>query len=479
MASWPQFRGPSGSGIAAEPSNPPSEFAPDKRVLWKTALPSGHSSPSIWGGRIFLTGFDKQANKLEVLAFDRNDGKILWRRAIAATAFEEIHSLSSLATATPATDGERVYAYFGSFGIVCFDFDGNLQWSIPLPLAHIVPHGSGTSLIVEGERVILNRDEVPDSYLLAVDRRTGKVLWKQKQYMGDPERRNGGKATPVVWRGGGKEEVILHRRGEIVGYDLATGLRKWWVRAETQGAGTPVASSNAIYVGTWFNTGEPDLMVPLPDFDSLLKQYDKDHDGKLSVQEFPEKLLIAHRIGLDGIEGADNSRPSRSIFLAADINKDGRIDRREWEAYAKNMVDPPSQHGLLSIKPGGSGDVTSTHVLWKEPKGVPEVPAPLYYKQRLYMIAGGVVTCLDAENGKPIYRGRLAAGAYFASPVAAAGRIYFASSEGVVTVIDGGDELQVRARNDLNEPIFATPAIIGEVIYVRTAGFLYAFGTVE
>ena len=473
---WPQYRGPLGTGIGSEPANPPIEFGPEKGVLWRTVLPSGHSSPSIWGTHIFLTGFDKQTSKLEVLALNRNNGKILWRRAIPATAFEEVHSLSSLATATPATDGERVYAYFGSFGIVCYDFEGNLKWSVPLPVANIIPHGSGTSLIVAGDKVILNRDEVPDSYLLAVDRRSGKILWKQKQYMGEPEKRNGGKATPVIWRGSGKEEIILHRRGEIVGYDLATGARSWWVRTETQGAGTPVASHDAIYVGTWFNTGEPGLLVPLPAFDDLLKQYDQDHDGALSRQEFPDKILIAHREGLDGIEGADNSRPSRSIFPVADTNKDGKIERREWEAYERTFAKELTQHGLLAIRPGGTGNVTGTHILWKEPKGVPEVPSPLYFKKRVYAIAGGIVTCLDSETGKLIYRGRLAPGAYFASPVTAGGRIYFASGEGQLTVIASGDKLELLAVNDLGEPIYATPAIIGGVIYVRTASVLTAFG---
>jgi hypothetical protein len=270
---------------------------------------------------------------------------------------------------------------------------------------------SGTSLIVVDGKVILNRDEVPDSYLLAVEARTGKVVWKQKQYLGEPERRNGSKATPVVWRDGGHAEIVLHRRSEIVGYDLATGVRKWWVRADTQGAGTPAVGPHAIYVGTWFNDGEPDLLVPLPDFDSLLKQCDRDGDGALSAREFPDKILVAHRIGLDGVEGADSARPSRSIFAAADTNKNGKIERAEWEAYSKSLATPSRQHGLLAIRPGGSGDVTATHVLWKEPAGVPEVPAPLYYQSRVYMVAGGgVATCLDAETGRRVYRGRLGAG---------------------------------------------------------------------
>src|SRR5258708_5542757 len=178
--SWPQYRGPNGSGIAAESSNPPLEFAPEKRVLWKTAVPSGHSSPSIWGDRIFLTTFDKETKKLEVLALARANGKILWRRIVPAEGLESVHDISSPATATPATDGERVYAYFGSYGLICFDLDGNRQWSVPLGIAHVIPYGSGTSPILAGELVILNRDEGPQPYLLAVDRHSGKIAWKQK-----------------------------------------------------------------------------------------------------------------------------------------------------------------------------------------------------------------------------------------------------------------------------------------------------------
>jgi outer membrane protein assembly factor BamB len=133
---------------------------------------------------------------------------------------------------------------------------------------------------------------------------------------------------------------------------------------------------------------------------------------------------------------------------------------------------------LLAIRPGGSGEVTATNVLWKEPRGVPEVPMPLYYNGRVYAVTnGGTVSCMDAQTGKLVFRGRLGAGgAYFSSPIAAGRRIYFASGEGVVTVIGGGDRLEVLAKNDLPEPIFATPAVIGDVIYFRTPTQMYAFG---
>jgi outer membrane protein assembly factor BamB len=470
-ASWPQYRGPGGSGIAVDSDKAPVEFGPTKHLLWKTDIPSGHSSPAVWGDRIFLSTFDKNSGKLEVLALDRRDGRILWRRTAPAEGIESVHDISSPATATPATDGERVYAYFGSYGLLCFDFDGVQQWNIPLGIARVVPYGSGTSPIVAGELVILNRDTGDPPYLLAVDRHTGKTVWKQQQ--GPAKSRGDSKSTPLIW----KDEVILHRRDELVGFDLKTGARKWWVTANTQGAGTPVAGPDAVYLGEWFNGGEPDLRRPLPDYDTLLKKYDKNGDGLLSAAEFPDKILLNQRAGLEGLPGADGSLSRKNAFLNADKNQDGNIDRAEWDAFLKAPVSPADEHGLTAIRPGGSGDVTATRVLWKEPRGVPEVPSPLYYKGRVYVVTyGGIASCVDAATGKLLFHGRLGApGAYFASPVTAGGRIYFASSEGVVTVIEAADKLNVLARNDIEEPIFATPAIVANTIYVRTPSHVFAF----
>jgi outer membrane protein assembly factor BamB len=470
VPSWPQFRGPGGSGIAAPAENPPVEFGPGKRMLWKVSIPSGHSSPVVWENRIFLSAFDKDAKKLLIVALDRGTGKFSWRREIPAKDIEEVHEISSPATATPAVDGEHVYAYFGSYGLIAFDYDGNQKWSLPLPLVK-VPYGSGTSPILAGDFVILSRDEGEEPYLLAVERRTGKIVWKQTQYQ-ELQGRPFNSSTPALW----KNEVVLHHRNEIVGFDLATGARKWWVKIGTQGADSPVAGPDAIYVGTWFNSGEPDLRVPYPDFDSLIKQYDKNRDGILTADEFPPNILTARRPGLEGVRGADQSMPGPRVFRAADSNRDGKVDLAEWEAFTKGISEPPSEHGLLAITPGGHDDISATKIAWKEPRGVPEIPMPLWFANRVYAIAnGGTVSCMNAKTGQLMVRGRLAPGTYFSSPVAAGGRIYFASYEGVLTVISGGDRLEVLAKNDLGEPLFATPAFVGNAIYVRTPTKLYAF----
>src|SRR4051812_12622527 len=192
-ANWPQFRGPGGLGIA-EGSPPPVGFGPSSNVLWKVALPSGNSSPVIWGGKIFLTAFDKQ--KLETICFDWHDGKVLWRAAAPAAKFEPTHKLGNPATPTPATDGEQVYVSFGSFGLLAYDFEGKEVWRHPLP-APVVEFGTSASPIVWNDLVVLVCDQDENSFLLAVDRRTGQQAWRVPR--GEFRRSF---ATPFIWRHG-------------------------------------------------------------------------------------------------------------------------------------------------------------------------------------------------------------------------------------------------------------------------------------
>ncbi len=177
---WPQFRGPNGSGHAAEGQNPPIKFGPEQNVLWKTPVPSGYSSPCIWGDKIFLTGFDKEKEELRVFCIERSSGKILWSQVVPAEQIEKVHSVSSPAAPTAAADGERVYVYFGSYGLLCYDFAGNRQWAVPLPVPRS-RNGHSSSPIVLGESVVLSRIVGNDSCVLAVDRQSGKTVWKQSQ----------------------------------------------------------------------------------------------------------------------------------------------------------------------------------------------------------------------------------------------------------------------------------------------------------
>jgi outer membrane protein assembly factor BamB len=470
-AAWPQFRGPGGSGVAPDGVPFPAKFGPEQNVLWKTALPVGHSSPCVWGDRIFLTCFDPKLKSLETIALDRRTGAIVWRRPANAPAIETVHQISNPATATPATDGERVYVYFASRGLICYDFAGTEKWDLPLPMPKTM-FGSGTSPVVAGDLVLLNAEYAPTATLFALDRRTGKVVWK-KEHRGMRE----GYSTPVVWATDGGTEVVCLAPGRMTAYSLADGADRWYMTVNSTACTSPVVGGGRLFAATWMVGGEPADRVKLPTFDEMLKQYDKDGDGLISKAEFPADLSLLKRVDAGDIPGADVK--VKLFFDMIDLNKDGKISRAEW-ALAEGFANRPVEHGLFAIKPGGRGDVSESHVTWREAKATPEVPSPLYYYGRVYQVRdGGIVSCLDAETGKMFYRERVGpGGAYFSSPVAGDGKVYAASHQGVVAVLEAGDTFKVLARNNLEEEIAATPALVEGVVYVRTEKHLYAFGAV-
>jgi outer membrane protein assembly factor BamB len=207
----------------------------------------------------------------------------------------------------------------------------------------------------------------------------------------------------------------------------------------------------------------------------LLARYDKDKDSRLSKQESGSIVVMRRPELSDNTPGAHVT--AGGVFAYIDLDKDGYMDAQEWEAAMSMVAGMIKPHGLLAVKPGGEGDITASHVAWKESRNLPEVPSPVLYRDRVYMVAnGGIVSCMEAKDGRVVFRGRLGApGEYYASPVAAGGRLYFASHSGVVTVLEAGEELQILSRNDLKQDIFASPAVVGDTLYIRTADRLYAF----
>src|SRR5437762_7325901 len=242
---WPQFRGPNSSGLGG--GKPPLHFGPGQNVLWKAAVGSGLSSPIVWGQRVFLTEFDQTSQKLVTVCIDRRTGKVLWRRAVETGEIEKVHELSSPAGPTPATDGERVYVYFGSYGLVCYDLDGNQKWERRLPLP-LNPYGAAASPIVAGEWLVLNH-QGKDSYLLAVNRRDGRTVWKT-----DRSSFQYGWSTPVQWRHDGIDEILVQGgdfepNQRLMAYDLATGAERWWVGGLPPcGKSTPVIGGGLLFL---------------------------------------------------------------------------------------------------------------------------------------------------------------------------------------------------------------------------------------
>ncbi len=443
---WPQFRGPNGSAVSLS-GNFPIHFGPNSNVVWKTALPSGHSSPCIWGNKIFLTGFAE--GQLQTICLDRVDGKISWRRSLTPGRIERGASTGNPAASTPATDGQRVYVYFGAFGLAAYDFEGTEIWRKPLPVP-VTQHGAGTSPIVADGRVVLSSDQDVDSYLLAVDAQTGKTIWKTAR---DEFRR--GFSTPLFWPPDRPEVIVLPGTLRLVAYDFKTGAARWHVNGlPNEMVASPAAGDGLIFVAGWTpGAGSRSL----PTFEALLEQGDRDHDGRLTREEAPPG-------------------PARQHFLYIDANKDGFATRDEWESIARIFAS--SENVLIAVRPGGLGDVTATRVLWKQKRGLPYVPSPLFYDHRVFLIKnGGLVSSFDAKTGRACYQEERigVVGDYYSSPVAAAGKICVASQSGAVTILKSGETLEVLARNNLGEPIIATPAIVGETLYVRTLNFLYAF----
>jgi outer membrane protein assembly factor BamB len=450
LANWPQFRGPNGDGVAHR-QKPPVHFGAASNVLWKIPFPAGASSPCIWGDHIFLTGLDK--DKLETICVRRSDGKILWRQTAPAKQIEVYHKKEgSPAASTPATDGRQVYVYFGSFGLLCYDFAGKEKWRMELPIAQSFGgFGTGTSPIVADGLVVLNRDLITNSYILAVDTHTGMTAWKTDR----PDFYTSW-SSPIVWEHDATKEVVVPGALRLKAYDLKTGAERWTVRGLPAATCTsPVVGEGLLFVAAWSSGGADH---PYPKFDFLLEKMDKDQNGSLSFEE-------ASAGGM------------KDFFEVYDLNKDKKIARDEWTELT--AIAARGKNQLLAIRPGGKGDITDSHVVWSETKGLPYVPSPLYYQGHIYTIRdGGMASCFEAKTGKTVYlQERLdAPGSYYASPVAANGNIYAASLNGVVVVFQAGETFKVTARNNLEERIMGTPAIADNKLYVRTAGHLYAFG---
>ena len=253
---WSQFRGPASHGVSGE-TGLPLHWSPEENIFWKAALPGpGHSSPVIWEDRIFLTTFaptatsrlislvsSSQYGRLLVLSLERQTGRIVWQREVEAGEVEKVHRTNSPASPTPVTDGTNLYVYFGSFGLVCFDFQGNKKWEHPLgPFPNA--WGSASSPILYRDMLLLNCDTDGSDFLLALDKKTGKAIWRTSR-----DGANRAWPTPYIWHTENGIEVVVSGSHQARSYDPRDGSELWWVDGLTRWVTpTPVSGHGLLYL---------------------------------------------------------------------------------------------------------------------------------------------------------------------------------------------------------------------------------------
>ena len=458
---WSRFRGPNGGGVAATDAPWPVVFDAEHALAWKVPLPEGHSSPIVWDERLFVTGFVD--GELETLAIDRETGEVIWGRRVSGTGRERLHDVNSPASSTPVTDGERVFVYFGTLGLVCYDVEGEELWRRERPIPKNT-FGSAASPIVAGDALVLVCDANDQATIEAFDRESGETLWKTDRGV-----ESSGWSTPVVLSREGAEEVISLGAWWLKAYDLADGTERWAIPGLTdEPIVTPALGEGLVFVSSYNMNTNPEV-IGLPEFGELLAECDADGSGDLTLEEASTNESVLSRADADG----EGDHPLRIFFGFLDADKDGVLTEEEWARIFDWLGSFEHANALVAVRPG-DGDAPA-EIAWQHNQGVPECPSPLYYRGRIYLVKnGGMVTCLDARTGELRYRGRLdSRGPCYASPVAAGGNVYSASARGVVTVFAAGDRLEVLARNDLGERIMATPALAAGRIYVRTEAHLW------
>lgn len=487
-SSWNRFRGPNGSGVA-EGCQPPVKLGKACEA-WRVPVPPGLSSPVLSQGMIFLTA--EQEGELLTLAYEKETGKEFWRRRAPVKASEKVHRAASQASSTPLVDERYVVVYFGSYGLLCYDHDGNEVWRKAIPTPKTL-YGMATSPIGFANSVIMVLDddrnlpgsELSRSKVMAFDKKTGEVVWETAR----PFIRSGW-STPIIWKHREGEELVVLGHGRMDGYDPTNGKGKWFANGfSRETIAVPIASKDLVFGSSSRRGGDGDIDTdPGPFWKSILP-FDKNKNGKIERAEMKPPFTFPFRPELPpGHPGfgfpmpADpGKREERVDWILSwfDKNKD-----RAWseEEFMKGFKNKPGKPLLMAVRPGGSGDVTESRTAWSLNRNIPEIPSPLLHEGIIYLVrAGGVLAAVDSSNGKTIYRERVKGlgGQCTASPVHANGHLYLVASHGALAVVKTGREFQTVHSHDLGESSETTPAIDPDSIYLRTEKSLICFRKIK
>lgn len=383
---WPGWRGAARTGVSNE-TGLPVTWSETEGVSWKVALAGqGISNPIVWDDRVIITSSDgRNQDELHLICLGRDDGGEKWHLRLWGSAPTLYHpTKSSMASASPVTDGEHVFAFYGSGDVVCADLDGGLVWQRSLA-SEYGPFenrfAASSSPLVYRDLLLLQCDHYGPSYLLAIDKATGTNRWKVER--------------PDVWLSWSSPQL------------------------------TPTTAS-------------------------------------------PEELLVCGSHRLD----AYNPSTGEKLWTVGGMSRECVPTPVIGNGRIFATTGPNGQ--TVCIQPGGHGDVTASHVVWSNPRGAPFVPSPVLVGDGLYLVDDkGIGTCLNADSGHLAWRKRFG-GAFTASPVAGDGKLYFCDESGK-TIVVAADAMKYQelARNQLDEPIFASPAISQGRLFIRTAGHLY------
>ena len=480
---WSRLRGPNGSGIAKE-SKPPVTIDVSKPT-WKIPAPIGHSSPVLSGKQIFLTGIEK--GRLNTYAYDKATGKLIWQRKAPLVELERVHKANSHAAPTPVVDEKRLYVYFGSFGILCYDHSGKELWQKPLPVPRTL-YGTSTSPISYKDLIIqvidddnnLHKSLLSRSKIVALKKLNGSIAWETPR----PFHRSGW-STPTLWSHDKETELVVLGNGRLCGYALPSGQEKWYVTGfSRETISAPIIGNGRVFASASRRGGGGSLDIDPEPFWKSVIHYDKNEDEKLSRSEMTGHFTFPFRPELPydhpgyGMplpeDKKQRSRRLNGIFDRTDKNRDGFWSKKE---FTSNFSHGSGKPLLISVKPEGKGDVTQSHLAWEYNRGIPEIPSPIFYDNRIYMVrSGGILTAVNATDGETIYSERLGgSGQYSASPVIANGHLYLASEPGIITVVKAGQKLDIMHQQKLGDLIHVSPAFDANTIYIRSAKQLWAF----
>jgi outer membrane protein assembly factor BamB len=396
-----------------------------------------------------------EGTKLLTISVDRKTGKVNWQVEAPTAVTTKPAGPNSPVSPSPVTDGTNVYVFFDSFGLVSYDAAGKERWRHPLGPFNL-PYGAGTSPVLHNSTLLLQMDQDTGSYLLALNKDTGRQIWKT-----DRPHATHGFSSPVIYQPAtGNAEAIVSGAYELDSYDVVTGKKLWWVTGMAwQAKSVPVIDKDVAYVHSWMaSLSELGHKEITSTWEETLAQHDKDKNGKISKDESPDPSLT-------------------KVWFLYDLNKDDELDAGDWQYL---LARGSTKNGLYAIKLGGRGDVTKTHVLWRYEKGLQNIPSPLLYNNVLFMLReGGILTSFNPVDGAVLKQGRVegAVDSYFASPVVADGKLIIASQDGKVAIIRPTAQWEVLSVADFGEDIWATPAAAGGQFFVRTQKALYCFQT--